>query len=316
MKALYFEEFGGPDALRLGTMLTPDLVDGHLLIDVHCAGVNPIDWKVTKGIYVELFEHRLPIVTGFDFAGTVRAVGGGVSGFEVGDRVNGMNLAGVIHDGTYAEITLAPAVAASHIPDGMTFELAAAIPTGGLTAGESLFDFGALEAGQSVLIQAGAGGVGTVAVQLAKQRGTTVLTTARARDHDYVRALGADHVIDFEAEDFVALARDRFPDGLDLVVDSLGGEVLARGYETLREGGRMAILSGKPDPAMDRQFGTQSKLVLTSPNAKRLGELSAMLARGELLLPEVKVMDFADAMSALEESAAGNVRGKLVLKMR
>ncbi len=316
MKAVFFEEFGGPEVLRVATLPAPDLEDGHLLIDVHCAGVNPIDWKARRGVYTKIFEHRFPIVAGFDYSGTVQAVGKGVSGFAVGDRVNGMNLGTTMRHGTYAEVTLVPSEAASHVPDGLSFEAAAAIPTGALTAGQSLIDFGALSAGQSVLIQAGAGGVGSLAIQLAKQRGATVFTTARAGDLDYVRDLGADYAIDFESQDFVQVAREHFPEGLDLVVDMIGGETLARGYETLRKGGRMALLVGQPDPLLDEKFGVHSEFVFTVSNAKRLSELSAMLVQGTIKLPEIKSMAMEDAAKAQIESEAGNVRGKLVLKIQ
>jgi NADPH2:quinone reductase len=227
-----------------------------------------------------------------------------------------MNLTGTMRHGTYAEATLVPASAASHFPDGMTFESAAAIPTVALTASQSLIDFGAIGPSQSVLIQAGAGGVGSMALQLAKQRGATVLTTARARDLDYVRGLGADHAIDFETQDFVEAARGHVPQGLDLVVDMIGGDTLARGYQTLRKGGRMALLVGQPDPALDQQFGVHSEFVFTGANAKRLGELSTMLAQGTIKLPEIKSMALEDAAGAQIESEAGNLRGKLVLKVR
>ncbi len=316
MKAVFFEEFGGPEVLRVATLPAPDLKDGHLLIDVSCAGVNPIDWKARRGVYTKIFEHQFPIVAGFDYSGTVRAVGKGVSGFAVGDRVNGMNLGSTMRHGAYAEVMLAPAEAAAHIPDGLSFEAAAAIPSGGLTAGQSLIDFGALGAGQSVLIQAGAGGVGSLAIQLAKQRGATVLTTARAGDLDYVRDLGADYAIDFESQSIVKVAREHFPEGLDLVVDMIGGETLARGYETLRKGGRMALLVGQPDPLLDEKFGVHSEFVFTVSNAKRLSELSAMLVQGTIKLPEIKSMAMEDAAKAQIESEAGNVRGKLVLKIQ
>ena len=316
MKAVFFEAFGGPEVLQCGTLRAPDLTDGHLLIDIHCAGVNPIDWKARRGVYIKLFKHRFPIVAGFDFAGAVREVGLGVSGFTAGDRVNGMNLVDTIGNGTYAEIMLAPADTVSLIPDDLSFEAAAAIPTGALTAAQSLFDFGALAAGQSVLIQAGAGGVGSIAVQLAKRQGATVLTTARAGDSDYVLSLGADVAIDYESEDFVAVARGHFPDGLDLVVDMIGGETLERGYQTLRKGGRMALLVGQPDPALDQQFGVHSEFVLTVPNAERLAELSATVAAGTVMLPEIKRMALEDAAAAQIESESGTVRGKLVLSVQ
>jgi NADPH:quinone reductase-like Zn-dependent oxidoreductase len=189
MKAVFFEEFGGPDVLQVATLPAPDLIDGHLLIDVHYAGVNPIDWKARRGVYTKIFEHKFPIVAGFDYAGTVQAVAEGVSGFSVGDRVNGMNLVGTMRHGTYAEVTLVPAEAASHVPDSLSFEAAAAIPTVALTAGQSLIDFGALDVNQSVLIHAGAGGVGSFAIQLAKQRGATVLkSTSSHRTSSMLRA--------------------------------------------------------------------------------------------------------------------------------
>lgn len=316
MKAVFFEEFGGPEVLQVATLPEPELVEGHLLVDVHCAGVNPIDWKARRGVYTKIFEHQFPIVAGFDYAGTVRAVGEGVSGFAVGDRVNGMNLGSTLRYGTYAEVTLVPPEAAAHIPDDLSFEAAAAIPTGALTARQSLIDFGALRAGQSVLIQAGAGGVGSFGIQLAKQQGATVLTTARADDLDYVRDLGADIAIDFESRDFVQAAREYFPQGLDLVVDMIGGETPVRGYETLRRGGRMALMVGQPDPSLDERFGVHSEFVFTVSNAERLSELSALLAQGTIKLPETKTMALEDAPKAQIESEAGKVRGKLVLKVR
>jgi NADPH2:quinone reductase len=316
MKAVFFEEFGGPEVLQVAVLPEPELVEGCLLIDVHCAGVNPIDWKARQGVYTKIFEHRFPIVAGFDYAGTVRAVSESVSGFAVGDRVNGMNLGSTLRHGTYAEVTLAPPEAAANIPDDLSFEAAAAIPTGALTAGQSLIDFGALGAGQSVLIQAGAGGVGSLAIQLAKQLGATVLTTSRAEDLDYVRGLGADIAIDFESQDFVEVAREHFPEGLDLVVDMIGGETLVQGYETLRRGGRMALLVGQPDPSLDEKFGVHSEFVFTVSNAKRLSELSVMLAKGTIKLPEIKSMVLEDAAKAQIESEAGKVRGKLVLNVR
>lgn len=316
MKAVFFEEFGDSEVLQVSSLPAPDLIEGHLLIDVHCAGVNPIDWKARRGVYKEIFEHRFPIIAGFDYSGIVRAVGEGVSGFAAGDRVNGMNLGTTLQHGTYAEVTLVPAEAASHIPDDLSFEAAAAIPTGALTAGQSLFDFGALGAGQSVLIQAGAGGVGSLAIQLAKQQGATILTTARADDLEYVQDLGADYAIDFESQDFVQVSREIFPEGIDLAVDMIGGETLARSYETLRKGGRMALLVGRPDPLLDEKFEVHSEFVFTVSNAKRLSEVSAMLAQGTIRLPEIKIMALEDAPEAQIESEAGNVRGKLVLKVR
>lgn len=316
MKAVFFEEFGGPEVLQIGNLSPPDLVSGHLLIDVHYAGVNPIDWKMRQGLYGEMFEYQFPIVAGFDYSGTVQAVGQGVTDFAVGDRVNGMNLVEAIHHGTYAEVTLVPAVAASHFPDLMTFESAAAIPTVALTASKSLIEFGALAVGQSVLIQAGAGGVGSIAIQLAKHLGATVLTTARACDLDYVLDLGADYAIDYEFQDFVEVCRDHFPQGLDLVVDMIGGETLARGYQTLRKGGRMALLVGQPDRSIDQQFNVHSEFIFTVPDPKRLSELSSMLAQGTIKLPETNSIPLSDAVSAQTESETGNVRGKLVLKVR
>jgi NADPH:quinone reductase-like Zn-dependent oxidoreductase len=233
MKAVFFEEFGGPEVLQVATLPEPELVEGHLLIDVHCAGVNPIDWKARRGVYTKIFEHQFPIVAGFDYAGTVRAVGEGVSGFAVGDRVNGMNLGSTLRHGTYAEVDL-----------------------------------------------------------------------------------GADIAIDFESGDFVQAAREHFPEGLDLVVDMIGGETLVRGYETLRKGGRMALLVGQPDPSLDVKFGVHSEFVFTVSNAERLSELSVMLARGAIKRPETKTMALEDAPKAQSESEAGKVRGKLVLKVR
>ena len=316
MKAVYFEEFGGPEVLQFGDLPAPEPADGHLIVDVHHAGVNPIDWKARQGVYADMFEHRFPIVAGFDFSGTVRSVGKHVGGFEIGDRVHGMNPLDLVRHGTYAEVTRSPVTAVSKCPDDLSDETAAAIPTVALTAAQSLIDFGGLASGQSVLIQGGAGGVGTVAIQLSKALGATVLTTARADDHDYVRGLGADYIIDYEKQDFVEAARQYFPDGVDLVVDMIGGETLARGYRALRKGGRLAVLTGQPDPDLDREFEVDSAFVFTVPNAARLGEVAAMVVNGTVTLPEIRTFDLKDAKTAQIESASGSVRGKIVLRVQ
>src|SRR5580700_1407247 len=191
MRAVRFHDYGPPSVLVVDDIDRPTPAAGEVLVHVHAAGVNPVDWKVRAGYLKQYMPVELPHTLGRDFAGTVESVGEGVSGYAVGDRVFGRG------DGTYAEYAVAPIGTIARIPDGVSFDQAATLHVGGVTAWLALFDSGHLEPGQRLLVQGGAGGVGGIAVQLGHWKGAYVIATASTANVDFVRGLGADEVIDY-----------------------------------------------------------------------------------------------------------------------
>lgn len=315
MKGAVFEAFGDPAVLSLAEVEPPAPKQGHLLVDVHYAGVNPVDWKIRRGYFKDMMAHEFPIVSGFDFAGTVSDVGAGVDGFAPGDRVFSVNLVDTVRYGTYAETTIVPAAITAHVPDSLSLRDAAALPMASLTAWQSLFDFGHLGDGATVLIQAGAGGIGSMAIQFAKHVGATVYTTCRGANADYVRGLGADHVIDYTKSNFVAAIRQHEPEGVDLVV-TLGGAMGQRGYDVLKPGGRLANLDDPVDDADSKARGVEAQYIFIRADSAQLEHIAGLVVNGAIAMPAVTELPLAQAAEAHAQSETGHVRGKIVLAVR
>jgi NADPH:quinone reductase len=315
MRAMVIEGFGGADRLHPADVPTPAAVDGEVLIRVGWAGVNPVDWKIREGWLQALFPHQFPLIPGWDAAGTVAATGAGVEGFAVGDKVWAYCRKPVVQWGTYAEFVTMPADAIAPIPGCLEVEQAAAIPLVALTSWQALFDAANLVAGQTVLIHAGAGGIGSLAVPLAKGVGATVVATASAGNHAYVRELGADHVIDYAVEDFVAATRTLFPDGVDVVYETIGGETLARSYRVLRRGGFLVSIVDQPLADEAAKADVRHAHVFVAPNGGQLRQIAALFDSGRLRPPTITPMPLAEAAQAQELSRQGHVRGKIVLKV-
>ena len=303
MKAVVYEKFGGPEVLQVRQMDTPEPGPDQVLCDVAAAGVNPFDWKLRRGYFASFFDFAFPVVTGMDFAGTVTEVGANVTRFAVGDRVFGMNLLVPMKHGSYAEKTIASEAVLARLPDALSFTEGAALPMPTLTAAQAVRG---LEAGQVCLIQAGAGGVGAVAIQLARRAGAKVYTTASVANHDRVRQLGADVVIDYRAEDF----SKAIDEPLDLIVDSVGGDTLARSYDLLAPQGKLVSLVEPPDASRyeGRMFGT-------SPDGTQLQDLALLFADGTLQVAPIETRSLDEAAAAQSDCEAGRVHGKLVLSV-
>src|SRR5712691_2790373 len=229
MKAAYIQQFGGPEVLKYGDLPDPVAGPGQIVVDTVAASVNGADPKVCAGEYKQV---TFPVIPGRDFSGVVSALGAGVADLRVGDEVFGVLEAG--RDGTYCEKTAVGATIVARKPAGMSHVDAAALALIALTALRSVEDTLKLKSGETILIQGGAGGVAGFAIQLAKHLGATVITTASARNHDYVRSLGADRAIDYNTQDFSAAVHD-----CDVVFDTVGGEVQVHSYAVLKPGGRL-----------------------------------------------------------------------------
>jgi NADPH:quinone reductase-like Zn-dependent oxidoreductase len=228
MRAVRFHDYGPPDVLRVETGPRPEPGEGEVLVRVHSAGVNPIDWKYRAGYLKEFMPLELPHIPGFDLAGTVAEVGAGVSDLSPGDEVFGRG------SGTYAEYAVAPATTLALKPAGVSFDQAATLAIGGVTAWAGLFEAAKLERGQRLLVHGGAGGVGSFVVQLGCWKGAHVIATASAGNLDLVRRLGADEGIDHTAVRFEDEVHD-----LDVVFDTVGGEVTERSWGVLRPDGML-----------------------------------------------------------------------------
>jgi len=313
MKAMVIDRFGGSEVMRWTEVPTPSPAPGEVLIRIHATSVNPVEWKIREGGLAKLFPCTFPLILGWDAAGTIAALGEGVTTFAIGERVWAYCRKPDIQWGTYAEYVTMTAEAVAPMPANLSFAQASTIPLVGLTSWQTLFDVAEIRPGQTALIHAGAGGIGSLAIPLAKWAGATVISTARVANHDYVRGLGADHVIDYTAEDFVAATRAVAPGGVDFVFGTVGGEVLTRSYETVKPGGILVSITDKTDPGLAERLGIRVKYVFVQPNGAQLRRLAGLVDSGTLAAPEIEEMKLPQAAEALERSRAGHVRGKIVL---
>ncbi|MEU4354291.1 NADP-dependent oxidoreductase [Streptomyces virginiae] len=304
MRAIVVNEWGGPGNLVEREIERPEPGLGEVLVRVHAAGVNPVDWK-TRASGALIAWGETPIV-GWDVSGTVEAVGPGVTLYAPGDEVYGMP-----HfprqAGGYAEYVAAPARHFARKPASLDHVQAAALPLAALTAWQALVDTAGITAGQRVLVHAAAGGVGHLAVQIAKARGAYVIGTASAAKHDVLRELGADELIDYRSVDFAEAVSD-----VDVVLDALGGETAERSLKVLKPGGHLVSLPG-PDSVPADADGVNASWVLVDPDLKGLEAIADLADKG-LLKPLVEtVLPLAQAARAHEIGEQGRTTGKIVL---
>lgn len=305
MKAIRIHEFGGPDVLRVEDLPMPEPGPGEILIRVRASSVNPVDYKIRNGGYLP--PDRLPLTLGRDVAGVVDRTGPGVERFSQGSAVYAM----LGRDkGGYAEFVTAQAKDCAPMPGRLDFVQAAAVPLAALTAWQGLFDHGQLESGQSVLIHGAAGGVGHFAVQFARVRGCFVAVTASAADRDFLRALGADEVIDYKHERFEDRVRK-----VDLVFDLVAGETQDRSFAVLKPGGALVSTLKEPDQAKAAQLQVRAKHYMAEPNGAELAEIGRQIDLG-LVMPQVsRVFPLEQAAQAERELETQHVRGKIVLQV-
>jgi NADPH:quinone reductase-like Zn-dependent oxidoreductase len=306
MKAVFIERFGGPEVLTYGDQPDPVADPGQVVVDVAAASVNGADWRVRAGQYG---EGKFPLILGRDFSGSVAAAAADVSDLKVGDPVFGVLEAG--REGAYAEkLTIAAAIIARK-PTVLSHAEAAAMALTGLTAIVSIETTLKLQRGESILINGGAGGVASFAIQLAKHIGARVITTTSAGNLDYVRGLGADEVIDYNAQDFAGVVS-----GCDAVFDTVGGQVAAKSFAVLRPGGRAAfIASGPTAPKLARNDVTALRpaVARTRPPLERIGQL---VAAGAVRPPDIELFPLSQAAEAQRISEGRHFRGKLVFQVR
>jgi NADPH:quinone reductase-like Zn-dependent oxidoreductase len=308
MKAAYLEKFGGQEVLQYGDVPDPVAAPGEVVVDVHAATVNAADWKFRGGEYGRHAQVKFPQIPGRDFSGVVSAVGNGAD-LKVGDAVFGVLGAG--KEGTYCEKLAIPAALVAKKPDGLSHINAAALALTGLTAINSVEDTLKLRRGEKILIQGGAGGVAGFAIQFAKHLGARVVTTTSAANIDYVRGLGADEVIDYNAQNFT-----RVVSGCDAVFETVGGDVAKLSYAVLKPGGRAAfIASGAEAPKPDRSDVTGLRPPVPR-SRKAMERIAELWTAGAIRPPEVKLYKLSQAADAHRLSQSRHFKGKLVFQVR
>jgi NADPH:quinone reductase-like Zn-dependent oxidoreductase len=308
MKAVLLTGHGGPEMLRLGEAPDPVAGPGEIVVDIHAASVNAADYKVRLGSggYSNL---KLPHILGRDFSGVVAALGPDVADFRVGDQVFGVTDQGI--EGCYAEKLAIKAAIVAKKPARLGHAEAAALGLTSLTALWAVEDTAKLKPGETILIQGGAGGVAGFATQLSKHIGAKVLTTASARNHDYVRSLGADRAIDYNAEDFTKAAAD-----CDVVFDTVGGEVQVRSYDVLKPGGRLVWIAAAPAGYQPSRKDVQVLRPNVARDRAHLERMLALYQEGAVWPPNIVRYNLADAAEAHRVSEGRHLQGKLVLIVR
>lgn len=305
-RVVRLKAFGGPANISIETEEVPVPQDDEVLVRVVSAGVNPSDYQIRNGDFEEVVSAAdLPSGLGFDLAGRIEAVGPDQKQFAVGDAVFAL----VGQPSAQADYAVVPAEEVVPAPTSIDLVHAGAVPLAAITAWQGLFDNGGLEAGQSVLVHGGAGGLGHLAVQLAKARGATVYATCSTADLDFVRSLGVERAIDYKSERFEDLVQD-----LDLVLDLVGGETNARSYAVLREGGTLVSTIQAPDEEAAAKKKVQAPPVfMATPNAGQLREIATLIDAGKVVVNVAESFRLEDVREAQARLERGSVQGKLVL---
>ncbi len=306
MKAVQVHEYGPKDVLRYGEVADPIVNDDDVLIRVIGTAVNPIDWKIRSGSMRNMLPLALPFIPGWDVSGVVDAVGPAVTRFAVGDDVYARP--DIVRSGTYAELVAVRELEVARKPSSISHIEAGVLPLAGITAWEAIVSVGQVTEGQRVLIHAAAGGVGSLAVQIAKSRGAHVIGTASAPNRELVESIGADEFIDYTARPFQESAKD-----IDLVFDTIGGSTQDASWSTLSPNGLLVSVTSPPDDAVARHHGVRSAFLFIGPNATALGELAILIERGALRPIVGAEFALADIQQAHELSESGRARGKIAI---
>jgi len=308
MKAVRIHEYGPADVLRYEDATRPEPAPGEALVRIHAAAVNPIDWKVRAGYLKDWLKYKLPTIPGWDFSGVIEAVGPDAGSWKPGDEVYARP--DISRDGSYAEYIAVRASEIQFKPKSLDHVHAASIPLAALTAWQSLFDAAGLSAGQKVLIHAAAGGVGHFAVQFAKWKGAFVAGTASAKNHGFLKELGADQAIDYNATRFEDAVHD-----FDVVLDTMAGETRQRSWGVLKKGGILVTILGQPSQEDAAAHGVRAAGVFVQPNQAELAEIAALVDAGKVKPHIQAVFPLADAAKAHILGETNHVCGKLVLRV-
>lgn len=332
MRAMVIERYG-ENPMSLVEMPTPEIGEYEVLAEIHAASINPIDFKIRDGKVKLLVKYQMPLILGNDFAGVITQVGAKVTRFKVGDEIYARPRKSKI--GTFAEYIAIHEDDIALKPKNLSFEEAASIPLVGLTTYQALTDILQLQKGQKILIQAGAGGVGTFAIQLAKLMGATVATTASEAGANLVKSLGADEIINYKTEKFEEILKN-----YDAVFDTLGGEILEKSFEVIKSGGKIVSVSGLPNARFGKEYGSgffktllffaashklvalekkhnaQYTFLFMKPSGVQLRIIANLIETGKINPVIDRVFPFENAQKAMEYAESGRAKGKIIVKIK
>jgi NADPH:quinone reductase-like Zn-dependent oxidoreductase len=306
MKAMVVHEYGGPEVLILEDVPRPEPKENEALVRVIASGVNPVDALIVSGKYAKEFGTLVPLTPGYDIAGVVEQTGAKITKFKVGDPIYGF----VLWGGGFAEYVVATEGEAAIKPKSLSYSEAASVPLVVLTAWQALIDAGKLSSGQTVLIHGGSGGVGTMAIQIAKARGGRVIATASTANRDLLKELGADVAVDYTKEKFEDVAKD-----VDVVLDTVGKDTLTRSYGVVKKGGFIATLVARLDQAELDKRGIRGASISVKPDANELEQITKLIEAKKIKPVVSQELPLAEATRALQQAATHHTRGKIVLKI-
>ena len=308
MKAVRIHAYGDVSSLNYEDVAVPEPGANEVRIQVHAAAVNPVDWKIRAGYLAAMLPHQMPLTLGWDVSGVVDHIGAGVTHVSVGDAV--YSRPDIARNGSYAEYMVVRAAEVAAKPASLSHNEAAAVPLAGLTAWQALFDHAQLKAGERVLIHAGAGGVGSFAIQFAKWAGAHVIATASAGNEALVRDLGADEFVDYRTQRFEEVLAK-----VDVVLDTIGGDTQTRSIQLLNSGGRLISVTGAPDADALAAVGATGNLFMVQPSSEGLTRIAHLIDGGTVRVLIDSVFALADAQAAHTRSETGRAKGKIVLEV-
>ena len=311
MKSAQFKRYGGSDVIEINQITPmPTLNAGNVLVEIKAAGINPIDWKIREGYMQQMIKLQFPSTLGMDFSGVIKQVGEKVtsSDFKQGDEVYGQ--AGVTNGGSgaFAELALANIEHIAHKPKRLNHLEAAAIPLVGVSAWQALVENMGLSKGQKILIHGGAGGIGSIAIQLAKLIGAYISTTANVNDKQFVQGLGADQTIDYNSQKFEDLLHD-----YDAVFDTIGGDTYKRSFKVLKKGGTIISMLEQPNSELMQQYGVKATFQFTQVNRQRLTKLAQWVDQNNIRINVDRTFSLDEAAKALDYQKNVHPRGKVVI---
>lgn len=302
MKAIQIKEYGDESVLNYMDVVRPEPKADEILVKIHAASVNPVDWKIRDG-KGEKFGMKLPLILGADFAGTVEKIGTEIKKFKKKDEVYGKILIGC-----YAEYVIVKENELSEKPKNLDYKEASSVPMGALTSWQAIFETAKLKSGQKILIHAASGGVGSMAVQLAKAKGAYVIGTASASNKDFVKDLGADEFIDYTSTNFEEVVNN-----VDVVYDTIGGDTQKRSFQVLKEGGYLVSLVQDPSEELLKKYKVEGKVIASVANPKQLEKITQLIEEKKVKVHLEKVFPLSEAKKAQKLSKNGHVRGKIIL---
>jgi NADPH:quinone reductase-like Zn-dependent oxidoreductase len=311
MKAARIGKYGHVDVIEIKEIDKPSPAQGQVLIEVHASCINPVDWKVREGNMAQMIQLKFPVTLGLDVAGVITEVSKGVTNVKVGDKVYGQAGAWAGGSGAYAEYATTPAGMIAKMPKNLSFTEAASIVLVGVSAVQALIENMKLKSKQKILIHGGAGGIGTVAIQLAKHIGANVTTTATGDGIKYVKQLGADEVIDYKTQAF-----DGKASVYDAVYDTIGGETYTKSFKVLKKGGIMVSMLMPPDAKLMQQYGVTAIFQMTQVNTKFLDELTKLLETGAVKVHVEKTYPLSKVKDAFKAQESGTMRGKVAVEIK